>query len=79
MFYLPLLHVQGKKKGNNVAKKNTIMFPFSFFNMKRLCFGQNASFHFNKTRRQNASISKSILNLSFVLLSPQKYNFDFKN
>jgi hypothetical protein len=39
--------------------------------MKRRRFRQNAPFHLNPSRRQNASICKAALNLSFVLLSPQ--------
>jgi hypothetical protein len=41
-----------------------------FFNMKRRRFGQNAPFHLNKTRRQNASNFKSLLNyLLFISIA----------
>ena len=69
LFCLPLLHVQGKKKEEQCHSKRHRSDLF-FFNMKRCRFRQNAPFHVNQTRRQNTSIFKAALNLSFVLLSP---------
>jgi len=60
----------GEEEGGIVSLKTTL-FCSLFFNMKRRRFGQNASFHLNKIWRQNRSTSKSVLNLSFVHLSPQ--------
>jgi len=66
LFFLPLLHVQGKKK----EEQCRFWFLFLFFNMKRRRFGQNAPFHLNKTRRQNASNFKSALNyLLFISIA----------
>jgi hypothetical protein len=39
--------------------------------MKRHRFDQNAPFHLNGNWRQNASYSKSVLNLWFIQSSPQ--------
>jgi len=63
---------RGEEGGETVSLKTTL-FCSLFFNMKRRRFGQNASFHLNKIWRQNTSISKSVLNLSFVHLSPQMW------
>jgi hypothetical protein len=40
---LPLLHVQGKEKGEQCRSKRH--YSAFFFNMKRRCFIQNAPFH----------------------------------
>jgi hypothetical protein len=59
----------GEEEGGTVSLKTTLF--CSFFYRKRRRFGQNALFHLNKIWRQNTSTSKSVLNLSFVHLSPQ--------
>jgi hypothetical protein len=65
-------HAAGRSK----EEEKNYIFPrdfvvlFLFFNMKRRRFGQNAPFHLNKIWCQNTSTSKSVLNLSFVHLSP---------
>jgi len=73
LFFLPLLHVQGKKKEEQCRSKqhrSGIILSLFFFNMKRRRFGQNAPFHLNKTRRQNASNFKSALNhLLFISIA----------
>jgi len=69
LFFLPLLHVQGKKKEEQCRSKRHCSGIF-FFNMKRRRFGQNAPFHLNKTRCQNASNFKSALNyLLFISIA----------
>jgi len=45
-FYLPLLHIQGKKKEGQCRSKRHCSVLF-FFNMKRRRFGQNTPFHLN--------------------------------
>jgi len=42
---LPLLHVQGKEKGEQCRSKRHYSTSFFFFYMKRCRFIQNASFH----------------------------------
>jgi len=70
LFFLPLLHVQGEEERGTVSFKTTLFWFFFFFNMKRRRFGQNAPFHLNKTRRQNASNFKSALNyLLFISIA----------
>jgi uncharacterized Fe-S radical SAM superfamily protein PflX len=59
------------EEGGTVSLKTTLFCSLLFFYMKRCCFGQNAPFYLNKIWRQNTSTSKSVLNLSFVHLSPQ--------
>jgi hypothetical protein len=45
-FYLPLLHVQGKKKEEQCRSKQHCSALF-FFNMKWRRFGQKVPFHLN--------------------------------
>jgi hypothetical protein len=59
----------GEEEGGTVSLKTTLF--CSFFYRKRRRFRQNALFHLNKIWRQNTSTSKSVLNLSFIHLSPQ--------
>ena len=63
----------GEEERGTVSFKTTPFWYYSlsfFFNMKRRRFGQNAPFHLNKTRRQNASNFKSALNhLLFISIA----------
>ena len=69
LFFLPLLHVQGKKKKEQCRSKRQRSGLF-FFNMKRRRFRQNTSFYLNKTRRQNTSIFTSAVNyLLFISIA----------
>jgi hypothetical protein len=65
----PAARSGGRRKRNSVVQNDTVL-VFFFFNMKRRRFGQNAPFHLNKTRRQNASNFKSALNyLLFISIA----------
>jgi hypothetical protein len=69
--FFPCCTFRGKKKEEQCrSKRHCSGFFFFFFNMKRRRFGQNAPFHLNKTRRQNASNFKSALNyLLFISIA----------
>jgi hypothetical protein len=67
--FFPCCTFRGRKKRNSVVQNDTVL-VFFFFNMKRRRFGQNAPFHLNKTRCQNASNFKSALNyLLFISIA----------
>ena len=63
---LPLLHVQGKEKGEQCRSKRHCSALF-FFNIKRHRFMKNEPFHLKVAP---TSFFELVLNLSFVLLSP---------
>jgi hypothetical protein len=45
-FIFPCCTSRGRRRRNNVAQNDTVLFSL-FFNMKRRRFGQNAPFHLN--------------------------------
>jgi tRNA A22 N-methylase len=56
-FYLPLLHVQEKKKKEQCrSKRHCFVFSSFFKKMNRRCFGQNASFHLNKNSTKTCEL-----------------------
>jgi hypothetical protein len=79
-FYLPLLHVQGKKKEEQCRPNDTVLLFFLKKSMKRRRFGQNVSFRtkrvFSFKYGANTSTSKSVLNLSFVHFNCIPANFN---
>jgi hypothetical protein len=67
---LPLLHVQGKEKGEQCRSKRHCSAPFFFFKYETASFRIKRVVSFKKKRRQNASISKSALNyLLFISIA----------
>jgi hypothetical protein len=67
-YIFPCCMSRGRRRRNSVAQNDTVLF-FFFLNMKRRRFGQNTPFHLNMVLAR--PLPKSVLNLSFVHLSPQ--------